>query len=154
MIDKKDFDHIKNLLLKKHISLLNVYCASYIKSLGLLNKLSISNYSSFIDIGLKKSSLTVYKDNKLLYLNNIHIAGSHITKDISKVLKIDIRKAEAEKLKFSKRNKLENNSKDRELLKNIVNARLEEIIELLFIDCPLIKNNIFDYNLKLFFTGN
>ena len=154
LIDKKDFDHIKNLLLKKHISLLNVYCASYIKSLGLLNKLSISNYSSFIDIGLKKSSLTVYKDNKLLYLNNIHIAGSHITKDISKVLKIDIRKAEAEKLKFSKRNKLENNSKDRELLKNIVNARLEEIIELLFIDCPLIKNNIFDYNLKLFFTGN
>ena len=154
LIDKKDFDRIKNLLLKKHISLLNVFCTSYIKSLGLLNKLSISNYSSFIDIGLKKSSLIIYKDNKLLYLNNTHIGGSHITKDISKVLKIDIRKAEAEKLKFSKRNKLENNSKDRELLKNIVNARLEEIIELLFMDCPLIKNNIFDDNLKLFFTGN
>ena len=64
LIDKKDFDRIKNLLLKKHISLLNVFCTSYIKSLGLLNKLSISNYSSFIDIGLKKSSLIIYKDNK------------------------------------------------------------------------------------------
>ena len=35
-------------------------------------------------------------------MNNTHIGGDHITKDISKILKIDYRTAEAKKLKFSK----------------------------------------------------
>jgi|TARA_B100000929_G_scaffold290181_1_gene282935 hypothetical protein len=149
MINKKTCDSIKSLFIKKHILLKNIFCTSYIKSLGLINKIGISGYSSFIDIGLKKSSLTIFKDDKLLYLNNTHIGGDHITKDISKVLNIDYRKAEAKKIKFSK-----NNTKDNELLKKIINSRLEEIIELLFLNCPLIKNNLFNSDLSLFFTGN
>ena len=54
MINKIDINHIKNLLLKKHISLKNIYCSSYIKSFGLIKKLEIYNYISFIDIGFKK----------------------------------------------------------------------------------------------------
>ena len=154
MINKKTCDSIKNLFIKKHISLKNIFCTSYIKSLGLINKIGISGYSSFIDIGLKKSSLTIFKDDKLLYLNNTHIGGDHITKDISKVLKIDYRKAEAKKIKFSKNNQFKDNNKDNELLKKIINSRLEEIIELLFLNCPLIKNNLFNSDLRLFFTGN
>ena len=58
-------------------------------------------------------------------------------------------------MKFSKNEKLEiNNFKDKELLKNIINSRLEEIVELLFFDCPLLKNNIFNNDLRLFFMGN
>ena len=154
MINKKTCDSIKNLFIKKHISLKNIFCTSYIKSLGLINKIGISGYSSFIDIGLKKSSLTIFKDDKLLYLNNTHIGGDHITKDISKVLKIDYRKAEAKKIKFSKNNEFKDNNKDNELLKKIINSRLEEIIEILFLNCPLIKNNLFNSDLRLFFTGN
>ena len=48
----------------------------------------MTGYSSFIDIGLKKSSLSIFKNNKLLYLNNTHIGGDHITRDISKILKV------------------------------------------------------------------
>ena len=150
MINKKLCDTLKNLFFSKHIFLKEIFCISYIKSSGLIERLNISGYSSFIDIGLKKSSLTIFKDNKILYLNNISVGGDHITKDISKILNIDYRKAEAKKIKFSKNNI----AKEDELLKNVINARLEEIIELLFLKCPLIKNNVFKSNLNLYFIGN
>lgn len=150
MINKKLCDVLKNLFFSKHITLKEIFCISYIKSLGLIERLNISGYSSFIDIGFKKSSLTIFKDNKILYLNNISIGGDHITKDISKILKIDYRIAEAKKIKFSKNN----SAKEDELLKNVINARLEEIVELLFLKCPLIKNNILNSNLNLYFIGN
>ena len=154
LISDKDLDFIRKLLLKKHISLSNIFCASYIKSLDKTKNIDSTNYNAFIDIGLKKSSLSILKDNKLLYLNNTHVGGEHITKDISKVLKIDLRNAEAEKIKFSKISKIKNNLKDKTLIKDVINSRLEEIIELLFLDCPLIKNNIFKNDLKVYFIGN
>jgi len=153
LIDKHHINYIKKLLLNKHISLKNIYCASYIKCLGLINKLKISQYNSFIDIGYKKSTLLIFENSKLLYLNNIHIGGDLITKDISKILNIDYIDAEAKKIKFSEVNKYENNTDDEKLLKNIINSRLEEIIELLFNNCPLTKNKFFDNNLNLYFTG-
>ena len=154
LIDKKNFESIKKLLLKKHISITNIYCASYIKSLGLIKKLEIYGNSAFIDIGHNKSSLLIFENNKLKYLNNTHIGGNHITKDISKILKIDYRKAEAEKLKFSKKSKSELSSADSDLLKKIINSRLEEIIELLFFNCPLFQNKILQKDLNLYFIGN
>ena len=154
LVDKKVFESIKKLFLKKHISLGGVFCTSYIKSLGLINKLNISGYSSFLDIGLKKSSLTIFKDNNLLYLNNTHVGGDHITKDISKILKLDYRTSEARKLKFYKNNSEENSLNEDQLLKKIINSRLEEIIEILFLNCPLTRDNLLNSGLKLFFTGN
>ena len=40
------------------------------------------------------------------------------------------------------------------MIKNIINSRLEEIIELLFLDCPLIKYKIFKNDLMVYFMGN
>lgn len=154
LVDKKIYDSIKKLFLNKHISLESVFCTSYIKSLGLINKLNISGYSSFIDIGLRKSSLSIFKDKNLLYLNNTHVGGDHITNDISKILKLDYRTAEAKKLKFYKNNFDENASNEDTLLKKIINSRLEEIIEILFLNCPLTRNNLLNSGLKLYFTGN
>ena len=54
LISKKICTYLKNLFLQKHILIKNIFCTSYIKSLGLIKKLGISGYSSFIDIGLKK----------------------------------------------------------------------------------------------------
>ena len=154
LVDKKVYDSIKKLFLKKHISLESVFCTSYIKSLGLINKLNISGYSSFIDIGLKKSSIAIFRDNNLLYLNNTHVGGDHITRDISKILKLDYRTSEARKLQFYKNNFEENTLKEDQLLKKIINSRLEEIIEILFLNCPLTQDNLLKSDLKLFFTGN
>ena len=157
LIEKKTCDLIRELFLKKHITLKSIYCTSYIKSLEIIKKNQISGYVSFIDIGLKKSSLTIFQDSKLLYLNNTYIGGHHITNDIVKVLNLDYRKAEAEKFKFSKSNKCEDitiNKSDDKMLRKIINARLEEIIELLFLNCPLINNFNFNSDLKLYFIGN
>ncbi len=154
MINKRYSDLVKNLFLNQHISPRNIFCTSYVQSLGHIYKNGISGYSSFLDIGLKKSSLTIFKDDKLLYLNNTHIGGDHVTKDISKILNINYRKAEAQKIKFSRNLEKENDTKENELLKKIINSRLEEIVELLFLNCPLVVNNIFSSGLKLFFIGN
>ena len=154
IIEELNLNFIKNLLLNKHISIKNVYCASYINSLNLVNKMEKSKYISFIDIGLNKSSISIFNENKLAYINNTHIGGRHITNDISKILNLDYNKAEVEKLNFSKLNKINNNNENNELLKKIINSRVEEIIELLFSNCPLLKNNTFDNDLKLYFLGN
>ncbi len=154
MIEKKIFENLKNIFLKNHISLIDTFCTTYIKSLGFVNKNNISENTAFIDIGFNKSSLTIFRNQKLLYLNNIHIGGDHITKDISKVLKLDYRKAEAWKKKFSKNKQFVGDSDSQNNLKQIINSRLEEIIELLFLNCPLISNKNFDTGLKLIFTGN
>ncbi len=155
VIQKKIHDTFKKLFSKNQISLKNTFCVSYIKSLGIINKMGIIGYSSFIDIGLNKSSLTIFYNNKLLYLNSTHIGGNHITNDIKKILNIDYRKAEAKKIKFSKNNsRQKNNTNENKYLQKIINSRLEEIIELLFMNCPLVQNNIFSSDLKLFFIGN
>mgnify|MGYP001302258478 CR=1 FL=1 len=155
LINKNICDYLRNLFSKKHIVLKNIYCASYIKSLGIIKKINISGYSSFIDIGLNKSCLTIFKEDKLKYINSIHIGGDHITKDISKVLNVDYRKAESLKLKFSKSDKFKISKTNDDLLTKIINSRLEEIIELLFLNCPIIKKDkSFDFGFKLFFTGN
>jgi len=154
LISKNICDQLKNLFLKKHIKLKSILCTSYIRSLGLISKLDISGYNSFIDIGLKKSCLTIFENNKLLFINNTHISGDHITKDISQLLKIDYRIAESKKIKFYKNNLLGNDLSENELLKKIINSRLEEIIEILFLNCPLVANNFKNSKLRLFFTGN
>jgi len=154
LISKNICDQLRNLFLKKHIKLKSILCTSYIRSLGLISKLDISGYNSFIDIGLKKSCLTIFENNKLLYINNTHISGDHITKDISKLLKIDYRTAESKKIKFYKNNLLGNDLSENELLKKIINSRIEEIIEILFLNCPLVANNFKNSKLSLFFTGN
>ena len=154
LVDKRVYETLKQLFLRKHISLERVFCTSYIKSLGLINKLNISGYSSFIDIGLKKSSITIFKDKNLLYLNNTHVGGDHITKDISKILKLDYRTSEAKKLKFYKSNLSGNNLNEDHLLKKIINSRMEEIFEILFLNCPLTRYSLPNSSLKLFFTGN
>ncbi len=154
LISKKTCDDVKNLLFKKHISVNQIFCTSYFKSLGLIKKFSISGYNSFIDIGFKKSSLSIFNNDKFLFMNNTHIGGDHITKDISKILKIDYRTAEAKKIKFSKNKHYKNINNENRLLKKIINSRLEEIIELLFNNCPFVTNNVLKSKISLYFTGN
>ena len=154
MINKKSCEEISKILYKKHISIKKIFSTSYLKSLGLIKKFGISGYSSFIDIGYKKSSLSIYQNNILLFSSNTHIGGDHVTKDISKILKLSYRIAEAKKIKFSKKNEINHQDQNELLLNKIINARLEEIVELLFINCPIIENNFKDSKTKLFFTGN
>tara|TARA_Y100000590_G_scaffold29160_1_gene32634 strand:+ start:1383 stop:2588 length:1206 start_codon:yes stop_codon:yes gene_type:complete len=136
----------------KFISIKKIYCSSYVKSFFYKKYFNDYNYKFFLDIGFEKTCLTIYNDNKLNQIKYIPIGGNHITKDISKVLKIS--NEEAEKIKkniyklgmtFSTIN-VENKDTDIsnlfinsinknisvDLLKKIIFSRIDEIINLIF----------------------
>ena len=51
-------------------------------------------------MGFNKTSITSYFHDKILSLDVLPVGGNHITKDISKVLEIDLEQAEQIKLNF------------------------------------------------------
>jgi type IV pilus assembly protein PilM len=55
------------------------------------------NYG-IIDIGAKRSNMTVYSGNTILFAFSMPISGNKITEEIAKTLKIDIKKAEKAKI--------------------------------------------------------
>ena len=155
------FDQLNNNLKENHISIKNIFCSSYVKSLN-YNQL-FENYDKkvFLDIGFKKTCLTVFDKNRLILLNTIPVGGNHITKDISQVLKISEEDSENIKKSLNKsetifsddsneefisnfeiRDKLKENI-SLDLLKKVIHARIDEILNLSFsnINFPFLIND-------------
>ena len=99
----------------------------------------------------------IFNKNKLDFFKSIPVGGNNITKDISHVLKLDIEYSEDLKIKFNKlESELSFNKNDTnetnpyteileknisiELLKQIIEARVDEIIELLVFETNYINN--------------
>ena len=123
--------YFKNIYSKFNISINQIICSSYAKSILYKNNLSFNGYVSFIDVGFNRTSIISYFNDKILYLDILPIGGNHITKDISKILKIDLEKSEQVKRNFDKNQKISNDVNiPIEKLKQIIFARTEEIIEL------------------------
>ena len=55
-----------------------------------------------MDIGYERTTALFFNNNKFQFLNSVSIGGNNITKDISKVLKLDINYSEDLKIKFNK----------------------------------------------------
>ena len=64
------------------------------------NNLNLTGYVSFIDVGFNKTSIISYFNDKILSLDFLPIGGNHITKDISKILEIDLEQSEKIKCNF------------------------------------------------------
>ena len=132
-------------LINKNIK--NFFCTSYVKTLTYVKELNL-NKISFLEIGLERTSFIFFEKKNLKYIQSVPIGSNHITKDISKILKISLN--EAEKIKkllskseteFSFENNLENqtiinqilNKKiSIDLLKKVVLYRIQEILDLSF----------------------
>ena len=144
-------NQIKINFIKNHISVTNFYCSSYVKTLDYKKNFDHFNIKIFIDIGFKKTSILVYKKNRLMHFNVVPIGGHHITNDISKVLKINYNDSEAEKALLKHSNTIINNEDSGKLLVKVVHARVEEMIDLCFknIDLEITKNQ----SSILIFTG-
>ncbi len=124
-------DYFKNLFYEFDISINQVVCSSYAKAINYKDNFALFKNISFIDIGFNKTSITNYIDNKIIFLNVLPIGGNHITKDISKVLKIDLKQAENFKINFDKDEIFLNNKIfSLDLLQKIIFARTEEILEI------------------------
>ena len=146
-LPKKLNKKIINKFKKLSLNVEKIFCTSYTKSLFYSQK--INNKSLyFLDIGLERTSIIIYKNKKLNYMYSIPIGGSHITKDISKIFKISIDEAEEIKRLFNK-SETEFSYKNYEnqkftpeiiikknisidILKKVILYRIQEIIDLIF----------------------
>ena len=139
---------IRDDFIKFNLNIINIFCSSYIKSQSYVKKLS-ENKTSFLDVGLKRSSIFFFENKKLKLIETIPIGGHHITTDISKIFKIS--EVDAEKIKksfnktdteFSYKNKTSedniiiheiiNKNISVDLLKKVILYRVQEIMDLIF----------------------
>jgi cell division protein FtsA len=143
---------LKNIFSKSNILINQIICASYAKSINYKNNLYLSGHMSFIDIGFNKTSIISYSNDKFLSLSILPVGSNHITKDISKILEIDLKKSEELKRNFVQNLKL-SNDKDTSIdtLQKIIFARTEEILEL---SAKSIESNLYSVDkFKMILTG-
>ena len=165
-------NNIKNNFIKNNLNITNIFCTSYLKSKQYSEKLN-KDKVSFLEIGWERTTFILFEGKKFKLIQTIPIGGFHITKDISKVLKIGINDAEKIKKLFNKsdtefsyeKNSLQNSDiiKDIisknisvDILKKVILYRVQEIIDLVFkkIDQESYKYSINDTELFLIGEGS
>ncbi len=161
---------IKNQFKKNNLQVLNLYCSSYVKSISYKNTINNKSNIIFLDIGYERTSCLVFNNNEFEYFKSIPIGSNNITKDISKVLKLNLEYAENIKIEFNKYiTEISFNKDDKnqinpyseilkknfsiDLLKQIINARIDEITEMVIFDSNYMKNLNPKLKLKLAATG-
>ena len=123
--------YFKNIFSKSNILVDRIICSSYARSINYKDNLNLSGHISIIDIGFNRTSVISYFNDKILSLNILPVGGNHITKDISKILEIDLENSEKKKRNFDQNLKsLNDESISIETLQKIIFARTEEILEL------------------------
>tara|TARA_A100000164_G_scaffold375978_1_gene412080 strand:+ start:904 stop:2097 length:1194 start_codon:yes stop_codon:yes gene_type:complete len=145
---KKVLNKVNNIFKKNHISVQNFISSSYAKTFNYKDKFSSVANIMFVELGYDKTSIITYKNQYLKTFNLIPIGGNHITKDISKILKISYEESESIKRKFNNKDLFaENLDTQRKLMKNlnqnnlnheefslmikeIIFARVEEILSM------------------------
>ena len=127
---KKLVKSLEEIFSKNNIVINQIVSTTYAKALSYKKKIDTVKKILFVDIGYEKTSIIFYNNENFNSLNILPIGGNHITKDISKILNIKLEKAEEIKLNFDK-SEFKNTA---DLIKKIVFARIEEILEL-SIDC-------------------
>ena len=154
-LPKKDIDYIQKLFSKFDVSINQIFCSSYAKAINYKNNFSTTNKISFIDIGLDKTSVICFKNDLINFFQIIPIGGHHITKDLSKVLNINLEAAEKIKLDIvNDYNLINNNDHPLDLIQKIIQERLNEILKLSLSSIKL-KDNFDELNNnKIVFMGD
>ena len=145
-------ENLRKTFAKQNVIIKKFIFSSYSKSIFYLNKISDQGKVILVDIGFEKTSAFLFENKKIQQFNILPIGGNHISKDISKILKIEISKANEIKLNFNNINNNKDLRQDEiELVKKIIFSRTEEILE---ISTFFLKNNNDTKKIKLVFFGN
>ena len=145
-------ENLKKVFVKQNVIIKKFIFSSYSKSIFYLKKISSKKTKIFVDIGFEKTCAFLFENEKLQQFKILPIGGNHITKDISKILKIETSKANEIKLNFNNIDNNKNLKKDQiELIKKIIFARIEELLE---ISTLFFESNDNLKNIKLVFFGN
>ena len=130
-IPKNIVEYYKKLFFKLDISINQIFCSSYAKSLNYKNNFFLNENILFIDIGFKKTSIIYYNKNEIIFFDVLPIGGNHITSDISKILNLNMEDSENIKTNFDqKKDSLDKKKISPNLIQQIISARIEEILEL------------------------
>ena len=154
-ITKKIYDVFK----KNNLNISNLYCSTYVKTFFYNQKFRNKKNLIFLDIGFNKTCCVILNNNKFKYFNTIAIGGNTITKDISKILNLDYKYSEELKINFNKNEdqlylnksilnnmnpfkKILNRKNSVQLLKQVIEERVKEIINLsIYSNNPYINTN-------------
>jgi len=148
-------DYFKSLFNKFEISINKIISSSYAKASNYKINFSSNKDISFVDVGFDKTSIISYIDDNLQSLVILPIGGNHITKDISKILKVDLKQAENLKLNFDNdKYFLNDNNFSIELIKKIIFARTEEILELCAKSIRLNLNTASEFKMVMMGEGS
>ncbi len=153
-LGKSIINNIFSTFKKNSLNISNIFCSSYVKATFYNKKLKFKNNFVFLDIGFERTTAWFFIDHKFVFFNSINLGGNSITKDISKVLDLDMDYSENLKKNFNiDENDFFNKDQSKNInlyseiqkknisidkLKNIIQARVDEIIEL-----AVYKNNYF-----------
>jgi cell division protein FtsA len=130
-LPKEKIEYFKKIFFELDVSVAQIFCTSYAKSINYKDNYSMIDNVIFVDVGFNKTSINCFINNQVVFLDAILVGGNHITKDISKVLKIDLQESENLKILFAKKQKIPNKEKSPDhLTQEIILARIEEILEL------------------------
>lgn len=88
-----------------------------------ISKTDLGNYG-IIDIGAKRTSLTVYALNTILFTFSMPISGENITQNIADILKISFEQAEKAKIICGL-----NENKAQGIIKNILSDTIDQLIK-------------------------
>ena len=157
---------------KNNLKVINFFSSSLVRSFKYIDFFKENKYVAFLDIGLDRTTIIFFINQKLDCLNSIPIGGNHISKDISQIMKLSLDESEKLKKTFNKSeidfSYSEADSSDNtdiikkiigknisiDLLKKVVLTRVEEIIELSFKGMNISKNIDKKQNLNLVLIGN
>ena len=128
---KKIIEYYKGHFFKLNISVNQIFCSSYAKSVNYKNNFFLNQNVLFIDVGFKKTSIIYYNKNEIIFFDVLPIGGNHITSDISKILDFNMEESENIKINFDQQKDILNEKKiSANLVQQIISARIEEILEL------------------------
>ena len=166
------YKNVKEIFKKNNLNILSFFSSSLVKSFKYINYFKNNKFVSFLDIGLDRTTLILFDQQRFDSLNSIPIGGNHISKDISQIMKLNIDESESLKKSFNKSEidfSYDDESSDEnkdivkkiigknisiDLLKKVVLARIEEIIKLSLKDINIRKINDKTENLNLVLIGN
>ena len=164
------YKNIFEIFKKNNIKILNFFSSSLVKSFQYIN-LFKNKFVAFLDIGLDRTTIIFFVNQKLESFNSISIGGNHISNDISQIMKLSLEESEELKKTFNKSEiDFSYNSTDSkndtnmikkiigknisiDLLKKVVLSRIEEIIELSFKSINISNNIDKQQNLNLVLIG-
>ncbi len=158
-------DDLSEKFKRNNLKILNLYCSSYVKTNFYKKRFDIKDCIIFLDIGFERTSGYIFNNYKFDFFKSIPLGGNNVTKDISNILKLSLEYSEDLKIKFNKEEtetyfkktnpyiEIFENNISIDLLKQIIEARVEEIMEIVVFKSNYIKNLKTSLKPKLVITG-